>query len=152
LQSQIREKVEEKMSEQQRKFFLREQLKAIQQELGIAKDDRTADVERFEERVAALQIPEAARARIDEELQKLSILESGSPEYAVTRNYLDWMTALPWGKYSEDKLDLGRARKVLDADHDGLEDVKDRIIEFLAVGSLKGEIAGSILLLVGPPG
>ncbi|MFZ5621599.1 MAG: endopeptidase La [Pseudomonadota bacterium] len=152
LQTQIREKVEEKMSEQQRKFFLREQLKAIQQELGIAKDDRTADVERFEERIAALHIPEAARARIDEELQKLSILESGSPEYAVTRNYLDWMTALPWGKYSEDKLDLGHARAVLDADHDGLDDVKDRIIEFLAVGSLKGEIAGSILLLVGPPG
>lgn len=152
LQTQIREKVEEKMSEQQRKFFLREQLKAIQQELGIAKDDRTADVERFEERIAALHIPEAARARIDEELQKLSILESGSPEYAVTRNYLDWMTALPWGKYSEDKLDLGHAREVLDADHDGLDDVKDRIIEFLAVGSLKGEIAGSILLLVGPPG
>lgn len=152
LQTKIREKVEEKMSEQQRKFFLREQLKAIQQELGIAKDDRTADVERFEERIAALQVPEAARVRIDEELQKLSILESGSPEYAVTRNYLDWMTALPWGKYSEDKLDLGHARKVLDTDHDGLEDVKDRIIEFLAVGSLKGEIAGSILLLVGPPG
>ena len=152
LQTQIREKVEEKMSEQQRKFFLREQLKAIQQELGIAKDDRTADVERFEERIAALHIPEAARARIDEELQKLSILESGSPEYAVTRNYLDWMTALPWGKYSEDKLNLGHARAVLDADHDGLDDVKDRIIEFLAVGSLKGEIAGSILLLVGPPG
>ncbi len=152
LQTHIREKVDEKMSEQQRKFFLREQLKAIQQELGIAKDDRTADVERFEERIAALQIPAAARARIDEELQKLSVLESGSPEYAVTRNYLDWMTMLPWGKHSEDQLDLDHARQVLDADHDGLEDVKDRIIEFLAVGSLKGEVAGSILLLVGPPG
>ncbi len=80
------------------------------------------------------------------------MLESGSPEYAVTRNYLDWLTTLPWGKHSEDNLDLNHARTVLDADHDGLEDVKDRIIEFLAVGSLKGEIAGSILLLVGPPG
>jgi ATP-dependent Lon protease len=152
LQTQIREKVDEKMSDQQRKFFLREQLKAIQQELGIAKDDRTADVDRFRERLEALTLPDAAQARIDEELQKLSILESGSPEYAVTRNYLDTMTALPWGRHSQDNLDLDHARKVLDADHDGLEDVKERIIEFLAVGNLKGEVAGSILLLVGPPG
>ena len=152
LQTQIREKVEEKMSEQQRKFFLREQLKAIQQELGIAKDDRSADIERFQQRLETLTLSESAKARIDEEMQKLSILESGSPEYAVTRNYLDWMTSLPWGRYSTDNLDLDHAREVLDADHDGLEDVKDRIIEFLAVGSLKGEVAGSILLLVGPPG
>lgn len=152
LQTQIREKVEEKMSEQQRKFFLREQLKAIQQELGIAKDDRSADLERFQQRLEQLTLSETARARVDDEMQKLSILESGSPEYAVTRNYLDWMTSLPWGKFSRDNLDLTHARAVLDADHDGLEDVKDRIIEFLAVGSLKGEVAGSILLLVGPPG
>jgi ATP-dependent Lon protease len=152
LQTQIREKVEEKMSDQQRKFFLREQLKTIQQELGIAKDDRSADIERFEQRIEALTLNDSARTRIDEEMQKLSILESGSPEYAVTRNYLDWLTTVPWGKNSEDNLDLDHARTVLDADHDGLEDVKDRIIEFLAVGSLKGEVAGSILLLVGPPG
>jgi ATP-dependent Lon protease len=152
LQTQIREKVDEKMSEQQRKFFLREQLKAIQQELGIAKDDRTADVDRFQERLESLTLSDTTRARIDEELQKLSILESGSPEYAVTRNYLDWMTALPWGVHSDDNLDLDHARTVLDEDHDGLEDVKERIIEFLAVGHLKGEVAGSILLLVGPPG
>jgi len=82
----------------------------------------------------------------------MSILESGSPEYAVTRNYLDTATALPWGIYSTDKLDLVAARKVLDDDHDGLDDVKDRIIEFLAVGALKQQISGSILLLVGPPG
>ena len=152
LQTQIREKVDEKMSEQQRKFFLREQLKTIQQELGIAKDDRTADVDRFQERLESLTLSEATRARIDEELQKLSILESGSPEYAVTRNYLDWMTSLPWGVHSDDNLDLDHARSVLDQDHDGLDDVKDRILEFLAVGHLKGEVAGSILLLVGPPG
>ncbi len=152
LQTQIREKVEEKMSEQQRKFFLREQLKTIQQELGIAKDDRSADIERFEQRLETLTLNDSARARIDEELQKLSILESGSPEYAVTRNYLDWLTTLPWGIDSKDNLDLEHARTVLDADHDGLDDVKERIIEFLAVGSLKGEVAGSILLLVGPPG
>ncbi|HCA28010.1 MAG TPA: endopeptidase La [Betaproteobacteria bacterium] len=152
LQSDIREQVEEKMTKQQREFFLREQLKAIQKELGLAKDDRTADVERFRERLAKLSPSEGAQKRIDEELQKLSILEAGSPEYSVTRNYLDWLTALPWGKYSKDKLDLKRARRILDRDHDGLGDVKERIIEFLAVGVMRGEISGSIVLLVGPPG
>ena len=152
LQTRIRKQVEEKMSEHQRKFFLREQLKAIQQELGIAKDDRTADVDRFRERLENRQVPEAALKRIEEELDKLSILETGSPEYAVTRNYLDVITDLPWGTYSTDNLDLKHAREVLDRDHDGLADVKDRIVEFLAVGALKGQVGGSIILLVGPPG
>ncbi len=152
LQTRIRKRVEDSMTEQQRKFFLREQLKEIQKELGIAKDDRTADVEAFSKRLEGLKLPADAGKRIEDELQKLSILESGSPEYAVTRNYLDVLTALPWGKYSQDKIDLERARTVLDRDHDGLADVKGRIIEFLAVGALRGEVAGSILLLVGPPG
>ncbi len=152
LQAQIHEQVEQRMNEQQRQFFLREQLKAIQKELGIAKDDRTADVERFRERLEPLTVPEAAQARIDEELQKLEMLETGSPEYGVTRNYLDWITSLPWGLHSDDQLDISRARRILDRDHDGLDDVKDRIIEFLAVGALRGDIGGSILLLVGPPG
>ena len=152
LQTKIRKQVEEKMSEHQRKFFLREQLKAIQQELGIAKDDRTADVDRFRERLTTRQVPEAAQKRIDEELEKLAILETGSPEYAVTRNYLDVLTDLPWGIHSADNLDLPHARQVLDRDHEGLAEVKDRIIEFLAVGALKGQVGGSIILLVGPPG
>jgi ATP-dependent Lon protease len=152
LQSKIRKQVEEKMSEQQRKFFLREQLKAIQQELGLAKDDRTADGDRFRARLEQRQVPEPALKRIEDELDKLSVLESGSPEYAVTRNYLEVITDLPWGIHSPDNLDLRHARRILDRDHDGLADVKDRIIEFLAVGALKGEVAGSILLLVGPPG
>ncbi|MFA5243462.1 MAG: endopeptidase La [Sulfuricella sp.] len=152
LQSQIREQVDEKMTKQQREFFLREQLKTIQKELGLAKDDKTAEIERFQERLGKLKLTESAQKRVDEEMQKLSLLETGSPEYAVTRNYLDWLTQLPWGKFSKDKLDLKRARKILDRDHDGLDDVKERIIEFLAVGALKGEIAGSIVLLVGPPG
>jgi len=152
LQSQIRERVEEKMTKQQREFFLREQLKAIQKELGIAKDDRTADLELYQKRVAKLKLPTHAEKKIGDEMTKLSGLEHGSPEYTVTRNYLDWLTGLPWGKFSKDKLDLVRARKVLDHDHDGLDDVKERIIEFLAVGAMKGEVAGSILLLVGPPG
>ncbi len=152
LQSDIREKVDEKMSEQQREFFLRQQLKAIQKELGLAKDDKTAELDTFNERLAKLTVPDPARKRIDEEMHKLSLLETGSPEYAVTRNYLDWLTVLPWGVYTEDKIDLAHARSILDRDHDGLEDVKERIIEFLAVGSMRGEISGSILLLIGPPG
>jgi len=152
LQQQIHQKVQEQMSEQQREFFLREQLKAIQKELGIAKDDKTVEIERFRERMQELIIPEQAQERIDSEMEKLSFLETGSPEYAVTRNYLDVITSLPWGRLTDDVLDLGHARKILDRDHDSLQDVKDRIIEFLALGVQKGEISGAILLLVGPPG
>lgn len=152
LQTKIRERVEEKLTKQQREFFLRQQLKAIQQELGIAKDDRTADVELYQGRIKKLKLPPHAQKKIEEELNKLSALEHGSPEYTVTRNYLEWLTSLPWGKLTRDKLDLKRARRILDQDHDGLDDVKERIIEFLAVGAMRGEVAGSILLLVGPPG
>jgi len=151
-QVEIRKQVEEKMQEHQREFFLREQLKAIQKELGIEKDDRTAEIEKFRQRLQTLTIPEAVQKRIDDEFDKMSVLETGSAEYAVTRNYLDWLTLLPWGKFSEDKLDIKNARKILDRDHEGLSDVKDRIMEFLAVGKLKGNISGTILLLVGPPG
>jgi len=152
LQGQITSQVNEKVSDQQREFFLREQLKIIQKELGLSKDDRTSDAEMFEARIAELTMPEAAEKRIREELHKLSVLETGSPEYGVTRNYLDWATSVPWGVLSEDNLELPHARTVLDEHHEGLEDVKKRILEFLAVGAFKGEISGSILLLVGPPG
>lgn len=152
LQNQIDEQVNETIDETQRNFFLREQLKVIQKELGISKDDKESDVDEFRERLEKLKVPDYALKRIEEELHKLSILEVGSPEYGVTRNYLDWATSVPWVLYSEDKLDIHKARKVLDKHHDGLDDVKDRIIEFLAVGAYRGEISGSILLLVGPPG
>lgn len=152
LQTEINEEVNEKVQKHQREFFLREQLKVIQRELGIAKDDKTADVERFEERMARLNPPEAVQERFADEVQKLEVLEQGSPEYGVTRNYLDWLTQVPWGIHSEDHFDLAEARRILDRDHDGLDDVKDRIVEFLAEGTFKGEVSGSILLLVGPPG
>jgi ATP-dependent Lon protease len=151
-QAEIRSHVEKEMHVRQREMFLREQLKAIQKELGISKDDRTAEVEKFRERLRTLEIPEQADNRIQEELSKLSILETGSPEYSVTRNYLDWLTLLPWGKHTKDVLDLTKASSVLDRDHDGLEDVKERILEFIGVGIMKGEVSGSILLFVGPPG
>ncbi len=152
LQGQITSQVNEAVSDSQREFFLREQMKIIQKELGISKDDRTSDVEIFEARIADKTLPEAASKRISEELHKLSVLETGSPEYGVTRNYLDWATSVPWGVYSEDNLELANAREVLNGDHEGLEDVKKRILEFIAVGAFKGEISGSIMLLVGPPG
>ncbi|WP_409278377.1 endopeptidase La [Pseudomonas defluvii] len=152
LQNEISAEVNRQIGEHQREFFLKEQLKVIQQELGLTKDDRSADLEQFKQRLEGKTLPSATQKRIDEELGKLSILETGSPEYAVTRNYLDWATALPWGVYGKDKLDLKHARKVLDLHHAGLDDIKERIVEFLAVGAYKGEISGSIVLLVGPPG
>lgn len=152
LQNEISAEVNRQIGEHQREFFLKEQLKVIQQELGLTKDDRSADVEQFQQRLQDKTLPEQAKKRIDEEMGKLAILETGSPEYAVTRNYLDWATALPWGVYGKDKLDLVHARKVLDRHHAGLDDIKERILEFLAVGAWKGEISGSIVLLVGPPG
>ena len=152
LQGEIREEVESKIHKNQRDFFLREQLKVIQRELGIAKDDRTADIEEFKQRMEKREPSEQVQTRFDEEVRKLSVLETGSPEYGVTRNYLDWVSAVPWGVRSEDNLDLKQARKILNQDHAGLHDVKDRILEFLALGAYRGEISGSILLLVGPPG
>ena len=152
LQSEIRQKVEERISSNQREFFLKEQLREIQRELGISKDEKSQELEQFRQRLDLLEVPEHARSRAEEELQKFSLLEPGSPEYGVCRNYLDVLTALPWGKYSEDQVDLKRARIILDEDHEGLEDVKERIIEFLGVGSLTGNISGSIVLFTGPPG
>ena len=152
LQFNIRERVEENLNDQQRDFFLRQQLNEIQKELGIVKDDQTLDSDRFRERMAALTLTDEAKKKAEEELDKLSMLDPQSPEYNVARNWLDWLTLLPWGKHSKDLLDLKRARKILDKGHDGLEDVKDRISEFLAVGALKGEVSGSIICLVGPPG
>lgn len=152
LQAQISEQMQAQVGEQQKEFFLRQQLKAIQKELGISKDDRQADVEKFTARLESLVVPAHVQSRVDEELEKLQVLEPTSAEYGVTRNYLDWITSVPWGLTSKDNLNLEHARKILDMDHEGLDDVKQRIIEFLAVGAYRGEIAGSILLLVGPPG
>ncbi len=152
LKEKITQQIEEKISKQQREFFLREQLKAIKQELGLEKDEKTEELERYEARLAELDLPDEARDRIRDEISKLKLLPPQSPEFAVSRNYLDWLTGLPWGVYSEDRLDVRRARKVLDRGHYGLEDVKKRILEFIGVAKLRGSVEGSILCLVGPPG
>ncbi|MAI42399.1 MAG: endopeptidase La [Gammaproteobacteria bacterium] len=152
IQAQITEQMQEQMNDQQKEFFLRQQLKVIQQELGIIKDDRQADADQFLERMQGLQAPEHVKSRVEDELKKLQVLEPASAEYGVTRNYLDWVTSVPWGVTSEDQFDLENALTILNRDHDGLDDVKERIIEFLAVGAYRGQIGGSILLFVGPPG
>nr|WP_321403718.1 endopeptidase La [uncultured Desulfobacter sp.] len=152
LQTKIQKDINTQVDDNKRKFFLKEQLKAIQKELGIQKDDKTSDVDKFKERFAELDPPEHVVKRFEEEIEKLSVLETGSSEYGVTRNYLDWVTSFPWGVYSEDNIDIERAEKVLDRDHAGLSDVKERIIEFFAAGVYKKDISGSIILFVGPPG
>ncbi len=152
LQAKIGKQVEEKMSKQQRDFFLREQLKAIKKELGLEKEGKQSEIERFEKRLEKLTIPPEAKERIDEEMEKLRLIEPISPEYNITRGYLDWLTILPWGVFSEDSYDINNAAEILDADHYGLRDVKDRILEFLSVGTLKGGVSGTIICFVGPPG
>ena len=152
LQTKITKQIEEKISAHQREFFLREQLKAIKKELGLEKEGKTSEIEKFEKRIQGLSYKDEAQRAVAEEIEKLRLLEPSSPEYHVTRNYLDWLTILPWGKFSKDSYNLEKAQRILDRDHYGLADVKDRILEFIAVGKMKGDISGSIICLVGPPG
>jgi ATP-dependent Lon protease len=156
LQNSINQKIEATISKTQREFFLREQLKTIKKELGLEKDDKTCDIEKFETRLKKRKVPDDVMQTIKEELDKLNVLEVQSAEYAVCRNYLDWLTIVPWGIYSggatEGGLDVKFAKKVLEEDHYGLNDIKERILEFIAVGKLSGGVKGSIICLVGPPG
>ena len=152
LQTKITKQIEEKVSAQQREFFLKAQLKEIKKELGLEKEGKTTEIEKFQQRLEGLKLNAEAQKAVDDELEKLQLIEPSSPEYNVSRNYLEWLTILPWGKFSKDSYKLDRARKMLDRDHYGLDDVKERILEFIAVGKLKGDISGSILCLVGPPG
>ncbi|TNN16429.1 Lon protease isoform 2 [Schistosoma japonicum] len=152
LQQQIGREVEEKVKQQHRRYMLSEQLKVIKKELGLEKDDKDTIVEKFRLRLKDLTVPSSVMEVIDEELNKLSVLDHHSSEFNVTRNYLDWLTALPWGITSEEHLDIGQAKKILDEDHYGMEDVKKRILEFIAVSQLKGSTQGKILCFCGPPG
>jgi ATP-dependent Lon protease len=152
LQHKMNRDIEQKVSQQQQKYFLNEQLKAIKRELGVETDEKETLINKFRTRLAKLKVPEAAMKTIEEEMQKFSTIEHSSSEFAVTRNYLDWLTQLPWGVHSTDKLSLAHAATVLDEDHYGLKDLKERILEFIAVGSLRGLVRGKILCLVGPPG
>ncbi|MBE0577064.1 MAG: endopeptidase La [Desulfuromonadales bacterium] len=152
LQTKISQQIEEKVSAQQREFFLREQLKAIKQELGLEKEGKDTEIEKFQKRLKKLKLNEEAQHAVEDEMEKLQLIDPSSPEYNVSRSYLDWLTILPWGVFSKDSYNIARARRILDRDHYGLKDVKERILEFIAVGKMKGDISGSILCLVGPPG
>ena len=155
LQQEISAKVEEKMTEAQRKYFLTEQLKSIKKELGMEKDDKEALVAKFRKKIGSCPegaIPSEVMETIDSELEKLSTLEKNSSEFNVTRSYLDWLTGIPWGIHTTENFDIAGARAVLDRDHYGLDQVKDTILQFIAVGKLRGTVQGKILCLAGPPG
>ena len=151
LGSRIQSQVESEMEKGQREYYLREQLKAIQRELG-EEDETQAEVTELRERLAEAELPEPARKAADRELSRLERLPAAAAEYGVIRTYLEWLVDLPWSKTTTDDLDIGHAREVLDADHYDLEKVKDRILEYLAVRSLNPESHGPILCFVGPPG
>src|SRR5690606_30422122 len=151
-QTKIRDRIQYENNVKQRKFFLREQLKAIKQELGLEKEGKETELETFVARLEERTPSSEAKLRIDDEMAKLKMLEPSGAEYAQTRNYLDWLTILPWGIQSTHEVDLESARTLLDRDHYGLVDVKQRIVEFVAEGMLRGDFGGSIICLVGPPG
>ncbi|XP_070799574.1 lon protease homolog, mitochondrial isoform X2 [Pituophis catenifer annectens] len=152
LQQRLGREVEEKIKQTHRKYLLQEQLKIIKKELGLEKEDKDAIEEKFRERLKTLVVPKHVMDVIDEELNKLGLLDNHSSEFNVTRNYLDWLTSIPWGKCSEENLELARAQEVLEEDHYGMEDVKKRVLEFIAVSQLRGSTQGKILCFYGPPG
>lgn len=152
LQQQLGKEVEEKVNKQQKKFLLQEQLKIIKRELGLEKEDKDAVGEKFRGRIKDLNVPSHAEEVIEEELSKLAFLDTHSSEFNVTRNYLDWLTSIPWGIHSEENFKINQAREVLDEDHYGLQDIKDRILEFIAVSQLNESVQGKILCFTGPPG
>ena len=151
LGTRIQSQVQSELDKGQREYFLRQQLKAIQEELGEG-DPEQAELRELRARVEEAELPEETRKALERELARLERLPSASAEYGVIRTYVDWILSLPWATMTEDNLDLGRARAILDEDHYDLEKVKDRIIESLAVAKLKGDVSGSILCFVGPPG
>jgi ATP-dependent Lon protease len=151
LGSQIQSQVQSEVDKGQREFFLRQQLKAIQDELGEG-DEQQAEVNELRERVEQAGLPEQAMKAAERELSRLEKLPPAAAEHGVIRTYLEWLVELPWSKQTEDNLDIGHAREVLDADHYDLEKVKDRILEYLAVRKLKPDSPGPILCFVGPPG
>jgi ATP-dependent Lon protease len=143
--------IQREMEKNQREFYLRQQLRAIQEELGES-DPQQAETNELRKKIEEAKMPEEVRKSADRELDRLSKVPTASPEYSVIRTYVDWLVQLPWGKETADAIDIARARAILDEDHYDLEKVKDRIVEYLAVGKLKKKLTGPILCFVGPPG
>ena len=151
LGNKIQSEVKNKIEDSQREYFLREQMKAIQKELGD-KDDRTAEIDEMKEKIEKAGMSKEAKEAAEKELDRLEKMPPQAAEYTVSRTYLDWLVSLPWQVNTKDQLDVVKAKDILDEDHYDLKDVKDRILEFLAVRKLKQDSKGPILCFVGPPG
>eukprot|EP00002_Diphylleia_rotans_P026394 TRINITY_DN5257_c0_g1_i1.p1 TRINITY_DN5257_c0_g1~~TRINITY_DN5257_c0_g1_i1.p1 ORF type:complete len:933 (+),score=241.59 TRINITY_DN5257_c0_g1_i1:45-2843(+) len=152
LQEKIHKELEEKVASNQRKYYLNEQLKMIKKELGLEQDEKESLMKKFNERLEKMNVPPTALKTIKDEMTKLSLMEPSSSEFNILRNYVDWLTLLPWGVYSKDSYDIKEAAKVLNTEHYGLKDIKERILEFIAIGNLRRSVDGKILCFVGPPG
>ncbi|MCK5520790.1 MAG: LON peptidase substrate-binding domain-containing protein, partial [Candidatus Marinimicrobia bacterium] len=155
LNAKIQDQVGHAINKNQREFFLREQLKAIQKELGEYNDefeDDMSDIHEIEQKLKKIKLEPEAREAVEKEVKRLRNMHPSSPEYTVSRNYIDWMLDLPWGKFTKDNKNLTKAETILDKDHFGLKDVKERVLEFLAVKQLKEDAKSPILCFVGPPG
>jgi ATP-dependent Lon protease len=151
VQQKITMEARGEMDKSQREYYLRQQLKAIQQELGEG-SELAEEIQAFRDKIAKLKVPQEPLTEIERNLKKLERMHPDSSETAVTRTYLEWMTEMPWGTITEDNLDLKEAKRILDEDHYGLEKIKDRLVEYLAVRKLNPEHKGTILCFVGPPG
>jgi ATP-dependent Lon protease len=151
VERRIRSRVKKQMERSQKEYYLNEQMRAIQKELG-EKDEFKNEIQEIEEKLKQKKLSAEAKDKVEKELKKLKMMSPMSAEATVVRNYIDWIIGLPWNEFTDDKLDINEAEKVLDEDHYGLEKVKERILEYLAVQSLVGKIKGPILCLVGPPG
>jgi ATP-dependent Lon protease len=151
VEKRIRTRVKKQMEKTQKEYYLNEQMRAIQKELG-EKDEFKNEIQELEEKIKQKKMSAEAKEKVEKELKKLKMMSPMSAEATVVRNYIDWIISLPWHEYTDDKLDINEAEKVLEADHYGLEKVKQRILEYLAVQSLVGQMKGPILCLVGPPG
>jgi ATP-dependent Lon protease len=151
VEKKIRGQVRKQMEQIQKEYYLREQMKAIQKELGDT-DERTEELEELKQAIQKAKMPEEAREKAEKELSKLTKMPPGSAEATVSRNYIDWLVSLPWKKKTKDRIDIEKCRTILNEDHYGLDRVKERILEYLAVCQLKKSIKGPILCLIGPPG
>jgi ATP-dependent Lon protease len=151
VERRIRSRVKKQMERSQKEYYLNEQMRAIQKELG-EKDEFKNEIQEIEEKLKQKKLSAEAKDKVEKELKKLKMMSPMSAEATVVRNYIDWIISLPWNEFTDDKLDINEAERVLEEDHYGLEKVKERILEYLAVQSLVGKIKGPILCLVGPPG
>lgn len=152
IEEKISERVKKQINKVQKEYYLREQVKAIQKELGEGEMEETEEIRKYRDKMKKIELPEEVVEKLNKELDKLARMGSSSAESGVVRNYVEWILDLPWDKETEDSIDIKKSRNILNEDHHGLEDVKERILEYLSVRKLTETIKGPILCLVGPPG